>query len=184
MGTQVIFFFTTVPPEKPICVITKAYICALWRYCSNSSVQPNKPLVKMKILRRTGVFREPEDAAPPPASQVVMLPTQGSNPHLLHWQMDSLPLSLQGSSLRLCKERKKVKSLSRVQLFVTLWTVVHQAPPSMGFSRLESWLGCHFLLQGVFPTQGSNPGLPHCRQTIYLLSHQESPKGCVVDSFC
>jgi len=32
---------------------------------------------------------------------------------------------------------------------------------------------CHFLLQGIFPTQGSNPDLPHCRQTLYRLSHQE-----------
>ena len=34
---------------------------------------------------------------------------------------------------------------------------------------------CHFLLQGIFPTQGSNPGLPHCRQMLYRLSHQGSP---------
>ena len=34
---------------------------------------------------------------------------------------------------------------------------------------------CHFLLQGIFPTQGLNPGLPHCRQTLYCLSHQRSP---------
>ena len=33
---------------------------------------------------------------------------------------------------------------------------------------------CHFLLQGIFPTQGSNLGLPHCRQTLYHLSHQGS----------
>ena len=33
-------------------------------------------------------------------------------------------------------------------------------------------MGCHFLLQRIFPTQGSNPGLPHCRQTLYRLSHQ------------
>ena len=36
-------------------------------------------------------------------------------------------------------------------------------------------MGCHFLLQGIFPTQGSKPGLPHCRQTLYSLSHQGSP---------
>ena len=36
-------------------------------------------------------------------------------------------------------------------------------------------VGCHFLLQGIFRTQGSNPGLPHCRQTLYRLSHQGSP---------
>ena len=34
---------------------------------------------------------------------------------------------------------------------------------------------CHFLLQGIFPTQGLNPGFPHCRQTLYRLSHQGSP---------
>ena len=36
-------------------------------------------------------------------------------------------------------------------------------------------IGCHSLLQGIFPTQGSNPGLPHCRQILYFLSHQGSP---------
>ena len=36
--------------------------------------------------------------------------------------------------------------------------------------------GCHFLLQGIFPTQGSNLGLPHCRQTLYHLNVQESQK--------
>ena len=35
-------------------------------------------------------------------------------------------------------------------------------------------VGCHFLLQGIFLTQGLNPGLPHCRQTLYCLSHQGS----------
>ena len=35
-------------------------------------------------------------------------------------------------------------------------------------------MGCHFLLQGSFLTQGLNPGLPHCRQTLYSLSHQGS----------
>ena len=48
---------------------------------------------------------------------------------------------------------------------------------------LHSWdspgkntgVGCHFLLQGIFPIQGLNPGLPHCRQMLYGLSHQESP---------
>ena len=35
---------------------------------------------------------------------------------------------------------------------------------------------CHALFQGIFPTQGSNPGLPHCRQILYQLSHQGSPR--------
>ena len=36
-------------------------------------------------------------------------------------------------------------------------------------------VGCYALLQGIFPTQGSNPGLLHCRQILYCLSHQGSP---------
>ena len=36
-------------------------------------------------------------------------------------------------------------------------------------------MGCHFLLQGIFPTQGSNLGLPHCRQPLYHMTHQGSP---------
>ena len=43
-------------------------------------------------------------------------------------------------------------------------------------------MGCHFLLQGIFLTQGSNLGLPHCRQTLYCLSHQESPEQCRTDN--
>ena len=43
-----------------------------------------------------------------------------------------------------------------------------------GFSRQEYWsVGCYFLLQGIFPTQESNPGFPHCRDDIlYHLSHR------------
>ena len=36
-------------------------------------------------------------------------------------------------------------------------------------------VGCHALLQEIFPTQGLNLGLPHCRQILYCLSHQVSP---------
>ena len=37
-------------------------------------------------------------------------------------------------------------------------------------------VGSFSLLQGIFPTQGSNPGLPHCRQILYQLSHKGSPR--------
>ena len=42
------------------------------------------------------------------------------------------------------KVKVKTKSLSRVQLFATLRTVAHQAPPSMGFSKQEYWSGLSF----------------------------------------
>ena len=68
----------------------------------------------------------------------------------------------------------EVKWFSRVRLFATPWAVAHQAPWSMGFPGMNTGVGCHFLLQGIFRTQVSNPGLPHCRQTLYSLSYQGS----------
>jgi len=41
----------------------------------------------------------------------------------------------------------------------------------MEFPGKSPGVGCHFLLQGIFPTLGSNLGLLHCRQTLYRLSH-------------
>ena len=60
---------------------------------------------------------------------------------------------------------------------MTLWTIAHQAPQSMGIfqARILEWAGSHSLLQGIFPTQGSNSGILHCRQILYHLSHQGSP---------
>ena len=46
---------------------------------------------------------------------------------------------------------------------------------SWDFPGKNTGMDCHFLLQGIFPTQGSNLGLPHCKQTLYRLSHQGSP---------
>ena len=43
-------------------------------------------------------------------------------------------------------------------------------------ARILEWVAFPFF-KGVFPTQGSNAGLPHCRQILYQLSHQGSPKG-------
>ena len=52
----------------------------------------------------------------------------------------------------------------------------YQAPLSMGFLGEGTGVGFHLLLQRIFPTQGSNPGLLHCRQTLYRLSHQGSQR--------
>ena len=66
----------------------------------------------------------------------------------------------------------KWKSLSHVQLFVTSWTVAARLLCPWNFSGQNTGVGSHPLLQGIFPTQGSNPGLPHCRQIFYRVSHQ------------
>ena len=49
--------------------------------------------------------------------------------------------------------------LSFVQLFETLWTVAYQTPLSMGILQARILDGLSFLPPGIFPTQGSNPGL-------------------------
>ena len=67
-----------------------------------------------------------------------------------------------------------MKSLSHVRLFATPWTVAYQPCPPWDFPGKGTGVGCHFLLQRIFPTQGTNPGLLHCRQTLDPLSHQGS----------
>ena len=42
--------------------------------------------------------------------------------------------------------------------------------------KLTYYMGSHSLLQGIFPIQGLSPGLPHCRQILYQLSHQGSSR--------
>ena len=78
-------------------------------------------------------------------------------------------------------DKVKVKSLDRVQFFATPWTVAQQSMKEGGrlllpwdFPGKSTGVGCHFLLQRIFLTQGSNPGLPHYKQMLYCLSHQGS----------
>ena len=57
----------------------------------------------------------------------------------------------------------KVKLLSRVRLFATPWTVAHQAPPFMGFSRQDCWSGL------PFPSPGDLPELTNIFKGLYLI---------------
>ena len=109
-----------------------------------------------------------------------ILPIQGSNPGLLHCRQMLYQLSHKGGPGKIKGKRKrglqrvrwldaitdsmdmkvKVKSLSRVRLFVTPWSVAYQAPPSMGFSGQEYWSGLPFSSPGDFPDPGIEPGSP------------------------
>ena len=60
----------------------------------------------------------------------------------------------------MCLKKVKVKSLSRVQLFATSWTVAYDASPSMGFSRQEYWSGLPFPSPGDLPYPGTESGSP------------------------
>ena len=63
---------------------------------------------------------------------------------------------------------------------VILWTVARQAPLSMGFfqARMLEWVAISFS-RGIFPTQGLNLCLLHCKQILYRLSYQGGPK-CLI----
>ena len=69
----------------------------------------------------------------------------------------------------LLKTAWKWKLLSRVQLFVTAWTIQSSLGQNTGVGSLA-------LLEGIFPTQGSNPGLPHCRGILNQLRHKGSQR--------
>ena len=69
---------------------------------------------------------------------------------------------------------EKWQLLSHVWLSVISWTVAHQALCPWDYPDKHTGVGCHFLLQGIFPTQGSNLRLSHCRCVLYLLSQQGS----------
>ena len=66
-----------------------------------------------------------------------------------------------------------------LQLCSTVCDPVDCSPPDSSVHGdspgKNTGMGCHALLQGIFPTQGSNPGLTHCKQILYHLSHQGSP---------
>ena len=75
--------------------------------------------------------------------------------------------------MRVCQ----VTSVMSNSVWLTLWTVARQAPLSMGIlqTRILKWVAMPSS-RGIFPTQGSNPGLPHCWWSLYCLNHQGSPR--------
>ena len=75
--------------------------------------------------------------------------------HKLHYLISS-----NSPSYLLHKIFNNVKLLSRVRLFVIPWTVVHQVPLSMGFSRQEYWSGLPFPSPGDLPDPGIEPRSP------------------------
>ena len=85
-------------------------------------------------------------------------PGPGSNFCLLHCQLGSLSLAPPGKPNWPLK--CKVKLLSRVRLFVTLWTVSYRAPLSMGFSRQEYWSGLLFPSLGDLSDSGIESRFP------------------------
>ena len=116
---------------------------------------------------------------PPPGN----LPDPGIEPTSLMspvWQSGSLPLAPPGSPWQGWKwESSFLIHLCCAQLLSPIHLSVTSCSPPGSCVRGDSpgkntGIGCCLLLQEIFPTQGSNTSLPHCRQILYRLSHQGS----------
>ena len=82
--------------------------------------------------------------------------------------------AVQGSS---CPRVRLLGSGRRVQQECAVGSNSRSPPGSsvQSFSIKNTGVGCHFLIQGIFPTQESNPSFLHCRQILYRLCHQGRP---------
>ena len=72
--------------------------------------------------------------------------------------------------MTICVYLEKEKKVKVTQLCLTLCNPMDYTVPGILQARILEWVAFPF-----FPTQGSNPGPPHCRQILYQLSHQGSP---------
>ena len=102
--------------------------------------------------------------------------TQHQEPRWSYWPSDHIlgprglvPMALFSFNRRItnmfCESRSVMSSCLWLRELYSPWNSPGQ----------NTGVGSLSLLQGIFPTQGSNPGLPHCRQILYQLSHQGSP---------
>ena len=112
---------------------------------------------------------------------------EGWKPCLLHWQAGSSPLSHQGSPTGHRNLRFSVAAHNNNTGYSKLLVRNNASIMSDSFQPhglYSPWnspgqntgVGSLSLLQGIFPTLGSNPGLPHCRWFLYQLSHKGSPR--------
>ena len=97
-----------------------------------------------KLLQSCPTLCDPIDSSPPGSSVPGILQAR-----IPEW--DAI-------SFNAWEWKVKVKSLSRVQLFMTPWTIAYQAPPSMGFSRQEYWSGLPFPSSENLPNPGIESG--------------------------
>ena len=131
------------------------------------------PLLRWLCTRRNNnkLYLKQKTSPSPPASpyvKVLSAPSATKADHSPSWQ-------------RNCVYRIQLHYYQTVKVLFAQWFLIlcyHMDCSLPGSSVYgdspgkNTGVGCHVLLQGIFPTQGSNPGLPHCRQILYHLSHQ------------
>ena len=103
------------------------------------------------------------------ASKVMLKILQARFQQYMNWELTDVRVGFR-------KSRSEVKSLSRVWLFATPWTVSHQAPPSMGLSRQEYWSGLPFPSPGHLPDPGIEPRSPTLQADALTSEPPEKPK--------
>ena len=96
------------------------------------------------------------------------LSNPGIEPRSPTWQADSLPSEPPGKPPNIYQKRSR--SFVSDSLRPHGLQLIRLLCP-WDFPGKSTGVDCHFLLQGIFLTQELNPGLPHCRQTFYHLSH-------------
>ena len=89
----------------------------------------------------------------------------------------TFPLTFFNPIMNFLLKKVEVKPFSCDWVFATPWTVLARLLHPWDFLGKSTGVGCHFLLQGIFPIQGSNVGLLHCRQAPYCLNCKGSSWG-------
>ena len=127
----------------------------------------------------------------PNVGGLASIPGQETRCHIPQWKIPHAATKTRHSRI---KKKKKGRSRWRFnslhfsnsvwsevrvsQSCPTLWDLMDYTVHGISLGQ-NTGVGSLSLLQGIFPTEGLNPGLPHCRQILYQLSHEGSPIMCM-----
>ena len=96
---------------------------------------------------------------------------------LLHYSSYFYSILISSQLMKVCDTRKKESEVESGSHSVMSDSMKpHGLYSPWNCPGQNTGVGSFSLLQGIFPTQGSNPGFPHCRQILYHLSHKGSPR--------
>ena len=155
-----------------------------WLFAMFSQVIPNSPIkwpsnthvVKdTKAQRGEATCLQSHSCPPAPSGSKPSFQAGGPSTHLGVARASRAPQPPEGTLLQANSIYPGGLVAQSCPTLETPWTVARQAPLSWDFPGKNTAVGCHFLLQGISWTQGSNPGLLHSRRILYQLSCDRSP---------
>ena len=146
--------------------------------------RPGRSLVPFQPLHSALNRTNPREKLWLKSSNAVTAP-HNTNPMKMLWKSESsinsatnIPWAQKGRSISYSEYGGLKVKVSVTQSCPILCNPIDCSPPGScpwGFPGKNTGMGSHSLLQGIFPTQGSDLGFLHFRQTLYHLSHQGSP---------